>query len=216
MARGPNGAPHARPIPWILRERPRRWPLGLQAALGIAGPILIGTALGRAEIGFQAALGAFALLYFGGAKHVDRARTVPLSGAILLACAAAGAASGASPVTTGIGLIVVATVAGLATQVFDVGPPGPIFFVLVFGSSAHITLAVDGVRHVEPGAFVAAVAGGVALASLIAATPLVLPLVTSAGGMAGSTVAPERVIDTLVGATLGVAATVIRMPARSE
>ncbi|MDN4473995.1 FUSC family protein [Demequina zhanjiangensis] len=158
-----------------VRPHPhRRWPLGLQAAIAVAGPILIGNAAGHAEIGFQAALGAFALLYFGSAKHVDRARTVPLIGSVLLLCAALGAAAGGSAVATAVGLISIAVAAGLLTQVFDVGPPGPIFFVLVFGSSAHITMATDGVRHVDPVSFVGAVASGVAFASLIAAAPLAL------------------------------------------
>ncbi len=150
-----------------------RWPLGLQAGVAISAPIVIGALIGHAELGFQAATSAFALLYLGGARHIDRARTVPLIGALLLACSALGAAAGASPVATAVGLILIAIVAGAGTQAFAIGPPGPLFFVLVFGSAAHITKATDGVRQVDPVTFVGAAAVGVALAWIIAAAPLV-------------------------------------------
>ncbi|WP_062200402.1 FUSC family protein [Demequina salsinemoris] len=151
----------------------RRWPLGLQAGFTLAAPILIATALGDPQLGFLAGTGAFAALYLAGAKHIDRARFVPVIGAMLLASAALGTATAAAPLATAIGLIAVTALAGIGTQAFALGPPGPIFFVLVYGAASHITAEVDGVRNVEPGLYLACMATGVLFAWGAASFPLV-------------------------------------------
>ncbi|WNM24250.1 FUSC family protein [Demequina capsici] len=200
---------HVRPNPHP------RWPLGLQAATALAVPIVVGAATGHAAFGFQAATSAFALLYFGGARPIDRARLVPLIGLVLFACAAAGAVAGASALATGVGLVAVGVLAGFGSQAFSIGPPGPLFLVLVYGSAAHITRATDGVRAVEPLGFLLAFAAGLAFTWLVAAAPLVrarhradpTPLRVVAPGPAlsvgGAAVALRVCTVALVGAMLG-------------
>ncbi|WP_084124847.1 FUSC family protein [Demequina sp. NBRC 110054] len=151
----------------------RRLPLALQAGFSIAAPILVAIAFGRPDLGYLAATGAFAALYLASAKHIDRARFVPVIGATLLASAALGTAAGTNTALTAIGLVTVAVLAGVGTQLFALGPPGPLFFVLVFGASSHITAEVDGVRAVEPAVYLTSMAVGVAIAWAAASAPLV-------------------------------------------
>ncbi|WP_345800398.1 FUSC family protein [Microbacterium sp. AZCO] len=146
-----------------------RWPLALQASLAIALPIAILTLAGQPSLGYQAATGAFTALYASHLRVVERVRVLPLVGAALFAAAAVGVLAGPSQVATLIGLVVVTIAGSAAAFGFSLGPPGPLFLVLVYGLSAHVTAAgADG------GVFVAALAGGIVLAWLLAASPLVL------------------------------------------
>lgn len=144
-----------------------RLPIATQAGLAFAVPILVMTALGRTDIGLQAASGAFALLFGSHLPAVDRVRVIPVAAAGLVLSAAFGALAGPSSPATLIGGVLVAVVSAALAFGFSLGPPGPLFFVLVFGLSAH--LAAAGVDRV---ASVAAIAAGTVFAWLLSALPL--------------------------------------------
>lgn len=150
-----------------------RWPLAIQAALAMSVPVVLLAALGRADLGLLAATGAFTGLYGGRATPRERAVLVPVVAVALLLSAAAGAvaAAGGTAVVL-VGLLVWSVLASAGTLAFSLGPPGPIFFVLVFGLSAGVTAVHDGARVVEPTTLLAAVAGSSAFAYLLAVAPL--------------------------------------------
>lgn len=156
-------------------SRGPRWQLGLQAALGISIPVAVMTLVGLPTLGFIAGAGAFTVLFFGASPVVDRARALPLIAAALVACAALGTIAGGDHWLSGIGTIVIAVVTAGLCFGFRLGPPGPIFFVLVFGLSAQITST----GAISPLAYVAAFAGGCAFSYLVAITPLLIPRVRS-------------------------------------
>lgn len=147
-----------------------RWPIGLRAGIAIAVPIAVMTALGRPDLGFQAATGTFVALYGTHLPVIERARVLPFVAGGLLLATALGALAAPSPVATIIGLAVVAIVAAAAMFGFSLGPPGPLFVVLVYGLSAHIVGA-----GVDAAAYVAAVASGIAFAAVVSLAPLLLP-----------------------------------------
>ncbi|GAA5026481.1 FUSC family protein [Microbacterium fluvii] len=151
------------------RSPVRRWPLALQAALGIAVPITVFTLAGLPQLGFQASAGAFTVIFASQLPTVERARLLPLIGAGLVACAALGALLSASDIAVLIGLFVVTAASSAVAYGRSLGPPGPVFFVLVYGLSANAARATDAVGAAIG---VAALAGGVAVAYLIAMTPL--------------------------------------------
>lgn len=144
-----------------------RWPLATQAALAVAVPIAVMTLLGRPELGYQAASGAFAALFASHLAAIDRVRVVPLVGVGLLTAAVLGALAGSSPVATIIGLVVVAIGSAALAFGFSLGPPGPLFFVLTFGLTAHISAAGADVL-----VYLSALTAGIVFAWLLTAAPL--------------------------------------------
>jgi hypothetical protein len=151
-------------------SRGPRWPLATQAALGIALPIAAMTLLGQAPLGYVAASGAFTVLYAGAAPVVDRARILPLVGLALVVSAALGTLVAGNALVVSIGVVVVATVSAALAFGFRLGPPGPLFFVLVYGLSAHVV----GTGGIAPLVYLAALAGGCVFSYLIALTPLLV------------------------------------------
>lgn len=151
-------------------SRGPRWPLATQAALGIALPIAVMTLLGQAPLGYVAASGAFTVLYAGSAAVVDRARILPVVGLSLLISAALGILVAGNALVVSIGVVVVATASAALAFGFRLGPPGPLFFVLVYGLSAHVVST----GAIDPLVYLSALAGGCLFSYLIALTPLVL------------------------------------------
>ncbi|MCS5735254.1 FUSC family protein [Herbiconiux daphne] len=152
-----------------------RWPIALRAGLAVAIPIAVFSLAGAPALGLQASIGAFTALYVANAPVRERLRVLPLIAVGLVACAAAGAMLAGSSLAVAIGLVLVSAAASILLYGFAVGPPGPVFFPLVFGAAAHITAPVDGVRVVDPLLFVTLVAGGCLFAYLLAIAPVVLP-----------------------------------------
>lgn len=165
-------------------SRGPRWQLALQAALGIAVPIAVMTLAGRPTLGYIAASGAFTALHLGALPVVERAKALPIVAALLLACAGLGVLAAGDLWLSSIGLVVVSIAVAALAYGFRLGPPGPLFFVLVFGLSASIvgTGAIDG------GVYLAALGAGCAFSYLLSLTPLVLPWVR------GKTARPVREI----------------------
>ncbi|MFK4807429.1 FUSC family protein [Microbacterium sp. ZW CA_36] len=147
-----------------------RWAIGLRAAVAMTVPITVMTLLDRPDLGFQAATGAFVALYATHLPVLERLRVVPFVAGGLLVAATLGALAGPSPVATIIGLAVVTIAAAAALFGFAVGPPGPLFIVLVYGLSAHIVAS-----GADAATYVAAVACGILFAGVVSLAPLVLP-----------------------------------------
>ncbi|MFJ4253473.1 FUSC family protein [Microbacterium sp. NPDC090003] len=152
-------------------SRGPRWPLALQAAICIAAPIAVLTVVGQAPLGYIAASGAFTVLYAGSAAVVDRARVLPIVAVSLLLSAALGILVAGDTLVVSIGVVVVATVSAALAFGFRLGPPGPLFFVLVYGLSAHVVSS--GV--IPPLVYLAALTGGCVFSYLVALAPLALP-----------------------------------------
>ncbi|WP_239453439.1 MULTISPECIES: FUSC family protein [Microbacterium] len=146
-----------------------RWPIGLRAGIAMAAPIAIMALLGNPEAGFHAATGAFVALYATQLPVVERLRVVPFIAGGLVVAAVLGALAGPSPVATLVGLGVVAIAAAAAMFGFAVGPPGPLFVVLVYGLSSHIVSA-----GAAPAAYLAAVTCGILFAAVVSLAPLLL------------------------------------------
>lgn len=146
----------------------RRWHLALQAALIMAVPVVALALAGRSDIALFAATGAFAVLYGGQMSPRERARFVPLVAIIMFVAAALGVASAAlGHVATSIGIVLVTVAAAALCYGWRVGPPGPIFPVLVFGLSAHLTDATATHRIADPVVYLTVVAASVCFAWLV-------------------------------------------------
>ncbi|WP_341956583.1 FUSC family protein [Microbacterium sp. LWH13-1.2] len=155
----------------LAPKRGPRWHLATQAALGIAVPIAVMTLLGEPSLGYIAASGAFTVLFAGTAPVIDRARILPFVAAGLIVSAALGVIVSANAWLVSIGVVVVAIVSAALSFGFRLGPPGPLFFVLVFGLSAHVIAS----SPIAPLVYIAALAAGCLFSYLVAMAPLLLP-----------------------------------------
>lgn len=155
----------------LAPKRGPRWHLATQAALGIAVPIAVMTLLGEPSLGYIAASGAFTVLFAGTAPVIDRARILPFVAAGLIVSAALGVVLSANPWLVSIGVVVVAIVSAALAFGFRLGPPGPLFFVLVFGLFAHVVAS----SPIAPLVYIAALAAGCLFSYLVAMAPLLLP-----------------------------------------
>lgn len=149
----------------------RHW-IALRAALSMGVPLALLTLGGRPDVGLQVSAGAFLALFFAGNPAKERARALPVIGVVLLACAGAGALLVPLAWLSAVGLVVVAVLASAFAYAYRVGPPGPVFFVLVYGLAGQITAVRDGARGVEPLALLAALACGLVFSYLVALAPL--------------------------------------------
>lgn len=149
----------------------RLW-IAVRAGLSIGIPLGVLTLLGHEELGLQAAAGAFTALFCAGAAAAERAKALPVVAVALLLAAALGTALSPWPWLLAAGLVAVSGIAAALAFAFRVGPPGPVFFVLVYGLAGNITAVVDGARINPPGSFLAAMAGGALFSYLLALTPL--------------------------------------------
>ncbi len=154
----------------------RRWPLAVQAGLAMAVPIVVLALAGRSDVALLAASGAFTVIYGGWLRPRQRARFAPIMALVLFTCAAAGVlAAGGGTIVVLLGALVLTVVAASLAGWFSLGPPGPVFFVLVYGLSAQVTAIRDGVRIVDPGVYLGVVAASSAFACLLVVLPLLLP-----------------------------------------
>ncbi|WP_152545430.1 hypothetical protein [Microbacterium sp. CH12i] len=87
-----------------------RWPIGIQAALGMAVPIIVLTLLGHPQLGYIAGTGAFTVLFASASPVVERAKILPFPAVGLIICAALGILVSGNPVLTVIGVAVVAII----------------------------------------------------------------------------------------------------------
>ncbi|WP_062383439.1 FUSC family protein [Demequina iriomotensis] len=145
-----------------------RWPIALQAAVVLTVPILVGIAFDRVDLGLIAATGAFTVPYFAALPRLERLRLRPLAGLVLVITSIVGAALAPFPWLSALGLIGVTVLVAIAVHGYRLGPPGPLFPILVYGMSGH---AVNG--GVPPLVLVGTVAAGCAWAVVASIAPLV-------------------------------------------
>src|SRR5690554_508631 len=135
------------------------WPVALQMSVTFTVPLLVGVAAGRIELGLLAAVGAFTIPYFAALPRLERLRLRPLAGLVLIATAMLGAFLGPHRLAVAAGLIVVTIVLAIGVHGWRLGPPGTLFPVLVYGTSANIAWA-----GAAPGTIILWVAAGCAFA----------------------------------------------------
>ncbi|MDQ4215842.1 FUSC family protein [Microbacterium capsulatum] len=164
-----------------------RWPIALQAALSMFLPLALFTLLGQPGAGMMAASGAFTAIYLVGVTPALRIRLLPVIGLAILACAGIGALLAPFPVSAAIGLVVIAILAAALHYGFRLGPPGPVFFVLVYGLSTHLTGLVGGHRLVDPLVFLGALAAGVVIAYAVAVAAFLIRRMRGRGTSGGAT-----------------------------
>lgn len=152
---------------------PRYW-IATRAALSIGVPLLALTLLGRPDLGLQAGAGAFVALFAASAGAAERAKVLPIVGGVLFVSAALGVLLAPSHVGFAVGLVCVAVTVSAFAFGYRLGPPGPVFFVLIYGLAGTITAVRDGARVNEPGVFLATLGGGILFSYLVALTPLLL------------------------------------------
>lgn len=145
-----------------------RWPIALQMTVTLTVPLIVGIAVDRVDLGLLAAVGAFTVPYFSPLPRLERLRLRPLAGLVLIATAALGALLGPHRLLDAGGLIVVTTAIGLAVHGYRLGPPGPLFPILVYGMSAHASAA-----GIAPATIVLCVTAGCAFAVVVSVTPLI-------------------------------------------
>ncbi|MDA3146875.1 FUSC family protein [Leucobacter sp. UCMA 4100] len=156
------------------QKGPRRW-IATRAALSMGVPLAVMTFAGRPDLGLQAGTGAFLALFFAGAQAKERAKVLPVMAAALLACAAIGTWLAPWPWISATVMVFVAIAGSAFAFGFRIGPPGPVFFVLMYGLASMITAEYDGARRIDPLVFLTALASGLAFAYLLALLPLLLP-----------------------------------------
>ncbi|WP_084101659.1 FUSC family protein [Demequina sp. NBRC 110051] len=145
-----------------------RWPIGLQAAIVMVVPILVGIAFGRMDLGLIAATGAFTVPYFAALPRLERLRLRPLAGLVLVVTSVIGAFLAPYPWLSALGLVAVTSLVGVAVHGYRLGPPGPLFPILIYGLSGH---AVGG--GMPAGTLIATIAVGCAWAVVASIAPLI-------------------------------------------
>lgn len=159
---------HIRPGEW-------RWRVSLEAAVVVGLPLLAFTQLGEPGLGLMCSLGAFTVIYFSARPRRERfIAQVPIAACLWLA-AAAGVLTSGSALLTFITLIVIAVLACWFVLGLNIGPPGPIMFILVAGVSGHIAAPVSlGGSGVPAATVLSMVAIGCLTSLVIAAVPIFL------------------------------------------
>lgn len=150
-----------------------RWPLALQATVALGAPIAVGMLTGHPMPGFIAASGAFTVIFGAALPITERARLLPVMALGLLLSAALGVAASFSQIAIALGLVLVAAASAYLAYGFRIGPPGPVFFVLMYGLAANVVST----GTVYGGVFLGALAAGCAFSYLLAICMLVLPAV---------------------------------------
>lgn len=89
----------------------RRWPVALKAALAIAIPLTVATAVGRQDWAMTCSLGAFTVLFGPTTAGRFRARLLAAAGTGFVACAWLGAITAGAPVIHLAVMVAVAVVA---------------------------------------------------------------------------------------------------------
>lgn len=162
---------------------PKRWPAALTAAISMAVPVAVATAAGATSLGLLAGLGAFTALYCVPLSRRDRLRVLPLIGVALVLASTLGVSLSGSRPLTALGLLVVGAAAVWLVQGIVLGPPGALFFILVFGIAGHLSAptAIGG-AGIDGRLVIALVAAGSLFAILVVVVPLLVPGVRRAGG----------------------------------
>ena len=158
--------------------------MGAVAALSMGLPLALFTLTGHQELGLVALLGGFTVLYGDRLRLGERMKLLPLVGLGFVLASMLGVACSVNGWLLAICLVLVAALACAISFGVRLGPPGPMFFVLVAGLSGHMAAsATDSAGLLLIPAMVAV---GAAAACLVAVFPLLLPRVRRAEGPAHS------------------------------
>jgi hypothetical protein len=170
-----------------LNEVPWRWSAGVQAAIATGVPLAVFTAAGHQPRGLIAVLGAFTALYCATLRLSDRVVALPLVGAGFVLASALGVLCAAEAWLTTMCPIAVAVLACAIAFRVDLGPPGPMQFVLVAGISGNIAAPAElGAASVNGFLIPLLVAVGAMSAYLLVIGPLALPFVRQREGKPAS------------------------------
>lgn len=155
---------------FTFRPSPVRWPIALQAAIAIALPIALFTALGQEQLGLLASVGGFTALYLSNRSRVQRAAHLPVIAVALLLAAGIGVATAGQLWASIVGLLAVTVIASVVFLGFSVGPPGVLFPVLIAGVAQHLVMT-----GVNGWMVLGMMAVGSVIAYLVVLAPLVVP-----------------------------------------
>ena len=151
-----------------LNDAPWRWAQGIQAALAMGLPAAIFTVSGHQAQGMIASLGGFVTLYCAdrGAKY--RMFILPFVAAGLIIASAIGILSAFNEWLTIASLVLVTALAVVFTIGVQLGPPGPIMFILISAVCSHLAAPVHLGGAALPGYMILAlIAEGAGIAYLV-------------------------------------------------
>ncbi|GAB3401811.1 FUSC family protein [Schumannella luteola] len=120
-----------------VNPSPRRWPVAIQAGLSMLIPVTVFALAGQLSLGAAASLGAFTAIYAGSLPRRHRMRTIAFVALGLVASATLGVLLSFDDVLSVIGVVVVTIAAAYLCSATRLGPPGPLFFTLVYGVAAQ-------------------------------------------------------------------------------
>jgi hypothetical protein len=159
----------------LFQLNPTPWRWAFASEIGVAMALSIGawTIAGQQSLGLIASMGVFTGLYFSDRPRGDRARALPVIGIALSVVAALGVACSANLTLTTIGLILLTVIATLTTLGFNIGAPGPLIPVLIFGVSGYIAARARATGGpLAPDLIPLLLACGIAITCGVAAAPL--------------------------------------------
>jgi hypothetical protein len=161
-----------------LSPSPGRLPIAVQAAIAMGLPVALFTIIGQPQLGPLALSGTFLIMYLPGRNVRSRAALLPLIILGFIASSAIGVTVSQNLLASLIALFLVAAVAAPVCFGLGVGPPGPLFFVLIAGVSSHLAAPVASQGAALPGGLVVGmVAVGCLIAYVVALSSLVVPAV---------------------------------------
>ncbi len=125
-----------------LNDAPWRWTQGMHAGLAMGLPVAIFTFLGQQSMGLMASLGGFVSLYCADRSTKDRAIALPFVALGLLIASGLGILSAFNEWLTIVSLILVTALSVVFTIGIQLGPPGPIMFILISAVSNHLAAPI--------------------------------------------------------------------------
>jgi len=121
-----------------LNDAPWRWKQGIHAGLAMGLPVAIFTFAGQQSYGLIASLGGFVALYCADRDMKDRIIALPFVAIGLIIASGLGILSAFNEWLTIACLILVTTLSVIFTIGIQLGPPGPIMFILMTAVSNHL------------------------------------------------------------------------------
>jgi hypothetical protein len=161
-----------------VNEGPWRWRAGIEAALATGLPLIVLSLAGYQSLGLIASLGSFTALYSPQLKHSERLRALPFVGAGIISASLIGVLFAGNTWLTIAGVMLVASLACLLILGLQVGPPGPMPFILVNGVSGHLSAPVSlGGAGLDGWLVLLMITAGAVSSLLVVGFPLLLPAV---------------------------------------
>ena len=151
-----------------LHDAPWRWKEGVQAGLAMGIPAAIFTVAGQQSQGMVASFGGFLSLYCADRSTKERMIALPFVAAGLIVAAALGVLSAFHEWLTIISLVLVTALSVVFTIGIQLGPPGPIMFILTSAVCNHLAAPVHlGGTALQGDLVVMLVAEGAVIAYLV-------------------------------------------------